>query len=190
MEELAKYKHYFIVLTALLLVLYVTEPLWISFKELQQTNNMNQKRVGKLAELLQQQQKLAEQLNIADKNTKLLVEYIFIKDSESNFKLEAQQLIEKTFSDLGCEIDRLGWQGKTLLSDEIMQWRLNVRFKGNSLCVLKVTKQLEGLTPLIRFIEYNYTGRSWEGKPDDVLTGDIDLIMWNNQQPQSAEPQI
>ncbi|WP_404341345.1 hypothetical protein [Pseudoalteromonas mariniglutinosa] len=192
MQELEKYKHYFIVVAALLLALYVTDPLWLSYQELKQQNSMQQKRANKLDELLKQQDTLTEQLEVAQTYAEQLLPYVFINNSESDFKLAAQQLIEKTFDSVECEIDRLGWQGQTPLNDKIVQWRLNVRFKGSSLCVLKITKQLELLTPLVRFTEYNYTGRSWAGKPNERLTGDIDILMWNNQQLQSqaVEPQV
>ncbi|MCQ8879459.1 hypothetical protein NQT69_15770 [Pseudoalteromonas shioyasakiensis] len=187
MQELEKYKHYFIVVAALLLALYVTDPLWISYQELKQQNSMQQKRANKLAELLKQQQTLIEQLEVVHNNAEQILDYVFVKNSESDFKLTAQQLIEKTFNSAQCEIDRLGWQGQTPLNDKIVQWRLNVRFKGSSLCVLNVTKQLELLTPLVRFTEYNYIARRWEGKHDQSLTGDIDILMWNNKQPQPPE---
>lgn len=183
MDELVKYKHYLIFIMALLVALYITDPLWVKYNELKQTSSMHQKRASKLTDLLAQQKTLQEQLSIATDNAQQLLPYVFTKSSESEFKLSAQQLIEKTFNQSGCDIDRLGWQGKTPLNDKIMQWRLNIRFSGNALCVVKTTKQLELLSPLIRFTDYSYTSRDWQGGSEQSLTGDIDLIMWNNIQP-------
>lgn len=182
MAELIKYKHYLIVTAALIFALYITEPLMLMYDELKQTNELNQKREVKLTELLAQQQTLAEQLELAESNASKVKPYLFNKASESEFQLAAQTLVEKTFSASDCSIDRVAWQGKIVINEHINQWRLNIRFKGESLCVVNVTKQLETLAPLLRFAEYNYTSRDWAGNPQQSLTGDIDLIMWNNQQ--------
>jgi len=191
MAELIKYKHYLIVTAALIFGLYITEPLMLAYDELKQTNTLNQKRETKLTALLSEQQVLAEQLALAEQNKTKLQALMFNKPSESDFKLTAQTLLESTLEPVNCSIERVAWRGETPINENISQWRLNVRFNGDALCVVKATKKLESLTPLIRFAEYNFTSREWNGSTTQSLTGDIDLIMWNNRQvlqPQEQEP--
>lgn len=179
MKELEKYKHYLVVVFALIFALYITEPMVLTYGELHQTNQLNKKRASKLNNLLDEQNKLLEKLDMANQEASTLQSYIFNKPTESEFKLTAQTLIGNTLETAGCSIERVTWRGETPISDSISQWRINIRFNGNALCTLKATKGIEQLIPLVRILEYNYTSRDWDGSFNHSLVGDIDLIMWN-----------
>jgi len=186
-SDLLKYKHYFIAIVALLVGLYITDPLWLSFKELSQTKALNTVRANKLSTLLTQQEQLQQQLAQANEENTNIAPYLFNQTTESDFKLKAQQAIESTLKQAQCNLDRVEWQGKVQLTPTLEQWVLTLRFNGAPLCLVSATKAIELLKPTVRFKEYTYNGRSFTGSPTENINADISLIMWNNTQP-TAKP--
>jgi hypothetical protein len=186
-SDLLKYQHYFIAIAALLVGLYITEPLWLSYKELTQTKQLNTLRANKLEALLTQQTQLKQQLTQAKQVSESIAPYLFNQMSESDFKLKAQQLIEQALKQAQCSLERVEWQGKVQLTPTLEQWLLTLRFNGAPLCLLNATKNIELLNPTVRFKTYAYNGRSFTGNPTENINADIDLIMWNSTQ-QMAKP--
>ncbi|MEL0642497.1 hypothetical protein V6260_18040 [Pseudoalteromonas aliena] len=185
-SDLLKYKHYFIAIAALLVGLYITDPLWISYKELTQTKALNSVRANKLSTLLTQQTQLQQQLVRAKELSESIAPYIFNKTSESDFKLKAQQAVEQALKQANCNLERVEWQGKVQLTPNLEQWLLTIRFNGAPLCLVTATKAIELLKPTVRFKKYAYNGRGFTGNPTENISADIDLIMWNNTQPAQA----
>lgn len=185
-SDLLKYKHYFIAIAALLVGLYITDPLWISYKELTQTKALNSVRANKLSTLLTQQTQLQQQLEQAKTLSESIAPYMFNKTTESDFKLKAQQKVEQALKQANCNLERVEWQGKVQLTPNLEQWLLTIRFNGAPLCLVTATKAIELLKPTVRFKEYAYNGRSFKGNPTENINADIDLIMWNNTQPTQA----
>jgi len=185
-SDLLKYKHYFIAIAALLVGLYITDPLWISYKELTQTKALNSVRANKLSTLLTQQTQLQQQLEQAKTLSESIAPYMFNKTTESDFKLKAQQKVEQALKQANCNLERVEWQGKVQLTPNLEQWLLTIRFNGAPLCLVTATKAIELLKPTVRFKEYAYNGRSFTGNPTENINADIDLIMWNNTQPTQA----
>jgi len=185
-SDLLKYKHYFIAIAALLVGLYITDPLWISYKELTQTKALNSVRANKLSSLLTQQTQLQQQLVRAKELSESIAPYIFNKTTESDFKLKAQQAVEQALKQANCNLERVEWQGKVQLTPNLEQWLLTIRFNGAPLCLVAATKAIELLKPTVRFKKYAYNGRGFTGNPTENISADIDLIMWNNTQPAQA----
>lgn len=181
-SDLLKYKHYFIAIAALLVGLYITDPLWISYNELTQTKVLNSVRASKLSSLLTQQTQLQQQLEHAKKLSENITPYMFNQTTESDFKLKAQQKVEQSLKLAKCNLERVEWQGKVQLTPSLEQWLLTIRFNGAPLCLVTATKAIELLKPTVRFKEYTYNGRSFTGNPTDNINADVDLIMWNNTQ--------
>ncbi|MDC3212124.1 hypothetical protein NQU47_06040 [Pseudoalteromonas distincta] len=179
-SDLLKYKHYFIAIAALLVGLYITDPLWISYNELTQTKVLNSVRANKLSTLLTQQTQLQQQLEHAKKLSENITPYMFNKTTESDFKLKAQQAVEQVLKQANCNLERVEWQGKVQLTPSLEQWLLTIRFNGAPLCLVTATKAIELLKPTVRFKEYTYNGRSFTGNPTENINADVDLIMWNN----------
>lgn len=188
-SDLLKYKHYFIVIAALLFGLYVTDPLWVSYKELTQTKTLNAVRANKLTALLTQQTQLQQQLTQAQEAAKSITPYLFNQATESDFKLKAQQSIEHALKQAQCNLERVEWQGKVQLAPSLEQWLLSIRFNGQPLCLVKASKAIELLKPTVRFKEYAYNGRDFTGNPNENISADIDLIMWNNTAPSATVAQ-
>ncbi|MEI8623673.1 hypothetical protein P4S67_03950 [Pseudoalteromonas sp. B137] len=182
-SDLLKYKHYFIAIAALLVGLYITDPLWISYNELTQTKALNSVRANKLSSLLTQQTQLQQQLEHAKKLSENITPYMFNKTTESDFKLKAQQAVEQVLKQANCNLERVEWQGKVQLTPSLEQWLLTIRFNGAPLCLVTAAKAIELLKPTVRFKEYTYNGRSFTGNPTENINADVDLIMWNNTQP-------
>ncbi|MBE3672535.1 hypothetical protein [Pseudoalteromonas distincta] len=181
-SDLLKYKHYFIAIAALLVGLYITDPLWISYNELTQTKVLNSVRASKLSSLLTQQTQLQQQLEHAKKLSENITPYMFNQTTESDFKLKAQQKVEQALKLAKCNLERVEWQGKVQLTPSLEQWLLTIRFNGAPLCLVTATKAIELLKPTVRFKEYTYNGRSFTGNPTENINADVDLIMWNNTQ--------
>lgn len=188
-SDLLKYKHYFIVIAALLFGLYITDPLWVSYKELTQTKTLNAVRANKLTTLLTQQTQLQQQLAQAQEAAKSITPYLFNQTTESDFKLKAQQAVEQALKQAQCNLERVEWQGKVQLAPLLEQWVLSIRYNGQPLCLVKASKAIELLKPTVRFKEYAYNGRSFTGNPNENISADIDLIMWNNTAPLTTEAQ-
>ena len=182
-SDLLKYQHYFIAIAALLLGLYITEPLWVSYQELTQTKTLNSVRANKLSTLLTQQTQLQQQLAQAQEVVQNITPYLFNQTTESDFKLKAQQAVEQALKQAQCNLERVEWQGKVQLTPSLEQWLLTIRFNGAPLCLISASKAIESLQPTVRFKEYTYNGRGFIGRPTEKVNADIDLIMWNNTQP-------
>lgn len=176
--NLLKYKHYLIFLTAILLAKYILEPLIENQQDLRQNVTLSTGRIKKVEELIKRQSFLQEQQKILDVNLSNALPLLNEVHDEANFKLIAQQRIEKVLTESGCQIEQMGWKGMSSISPVLNVWHLDASYKGDISCLLKATRSLEELMPLVRINKYFYGGKKIEKNPSSRVTAQLELIMW------------
>ena len=177
---LKKYQHYLIVTCALLVALYVTDPLWQTHLELKETASLAEKRASKMNNLLSHIDALELELAKAAKANELVAESFYRSDNEGELKLAVQQKINVLFEKANCSIDTVSWQGDTQVTSNIDKWRFKISFNGPPVCLVKLTRSIEAEKPVIRFENYSLGNRdSWQGQPSSRLNGSIELAVWH-----------
>lgn len=176
--EIQKYKHYLIILAALLIANYVIVPL----DEWQENQSLNLELLNakyeKTQSLLGNQSTLTEQLNQTQQQMTELEEVLFVDSSDDKFKLMAQSLIEKSLTDGKCNIERIGFKGSVVLNSEISRWLMEIRFKGDIHCLVHATRTLESLPITIKISEFNYGHDKLTSEVNGHLSAQILLNVW------------
>lgn len=178
LAEIIKYKHYLIVLAALLVANYVIVPLSELHDEQKLNLQLLSKQYEKTQSLMGNQDTLTEKLADSNKQIALLDKVLFIDSSEAQFKLAAQSLVEKTLLDGKCDIERIGFIGNTQVNKSIERWLMEVRLKGDINCLTYTTRTLESLSPHIEINEYNFNHRSLTENVSGKLNAQIQLNVW------------
>lgn len=181
MESLNKYKHYFIVLAALLFYLYVTEPLYEERIALNDKLVLSEKRVEKTALLLSQVDEISEKSGILETEKARLNDYIFDEALEGAFKVKVQTLVNEQFQNANCQVSTFVWRDKESLTSTLSSWLFEVQFTGTLLCIAQVTRLLESQEPLLRVKEFAHGGRLWTGKSTELLDGEMVLKVWQKE---------
>lgn len=167
-----------ILLAAILTAKFVLVPMFDNQQALHQVTKLSEKRISKIEKLVDKKDRLIQaqgklQLDLAKINTLL-----FINNSESSFKISAQGLIETALKESNCTIEQIGWDGMESVTESLNRWQLKAHYKGDANCLLKATRNLEELEPLVRIKSYFYGGKQIEKKPNSIVTARLDLIMW------------
>lgn len=179
MSSLHQYKNYFTVIAALMFALYVTDPILLKHQELTETLALNNARAEKMLNLLNNSSELAGQVAQAEQGLAKVKSYFYREDNEGSFQLAVQQQLESVFKDSGCELQSLNWVGKVEINQQIDRWRVKVSFVGKPSCLVKLTRGVESQVPAIRFYHYSYGAQGWQGKPQETLSGDVELMAWH-----------
>lgn len=160
--QLLKYKHYLLIILALLVINHVVLPLAEWQNEQGQYKNLLEKKQLKTAELLNDQteneevnQQLIEYLTHADK-------YLYNQKSEAEFKLSAQTQIESILNSADCQIQVIGFQGNQQILPRVQKWHMEIRYKGDANCLMKTTRGIESASPNINIEGYSYGVRSFD----------------------------
>lgn len=177
--ELLKYKHYLLVLFALLLYMYVIEPLWYSVKEDFREQALLSQRTQKIKYLVNSEEEIERELRALLTSSAQIKDYIYPYSSESDFKLKAQSRVERLLTSLDCQVESVGWGGRNELVDRV-EWHLDVRFRGTPDCALRFTRELESQKPLSRIKSYSYAGREVSGKPNNRMVIMLKLVFWQS----------
>jgi hypothetical protein len=177
-EVLIKYKNHLIILAAILTAKFVLIPMFDNQQALHQVTKLSEKRISKIEKLIDKKERLIQaqgklQLDLAKINTLL-----FTNNSESNFKISAQGIIETALKDSNCTIEQVGWDGMQTVAESLNRWQLKAQYKGDANCLLKATRNLEELEPLVRIKSFFYGGKQIEKKPNSIVTARLELIMW------------
>ena len=177
-NELLKYKHYFVLLSALLLANYVLVPL-SAWQETQlNTLKLLTKKYNKTQELFKGNDKISIKENELVEKMALYNSALFKTKDLATFKLRAQSKIEKFLTESNCKIERIGFKGNSILEHNIERWTLEIRYKGDALCVLNTTRTLESMQPKVRIDSYNVLH---QGLKEDALgefNANLNVSVW------------
>lgn len=179
-NEIIKYKHYLLLVVALIIANFVLEPLWQNALDTQHKVQLMQKKEAKVNSLLAMKGKVEEQSEIMLSKRLKLQTYLFPASSESEFKLLAQGKVESVLADASCNIDSIGWKSRSKIEQSLIRWTLEARFKGNAECVLKVVRTLEHQKPIINIADYSLGGSEVSGDRRNRMVIQFNLVMWQN----------
>lgn len=179
LESLAQYRHYLILLVALLLANHVIMPLSEWQEEQQQTLSLMTKRSDKANSLLAsegdfnlRQKELNDQLAEMKK-------FVFEEPDESKFKLSAQASIESILNGAACDIKRIDFKGRNNISDDLVSWRVELRFEGDILCLTKATREIESNLPSMSISDFNVNHRGLTSDVSGQFNSVVNLTLWH-----------
>jgi hypothetical protein len=180
--EIIKYKHYLLILAALLLANYVVVPLdeWKTEQELNW--QLVNKQYDKTQSLINNKKQLSEHLEASQKNLLKIDQVFFVNSSEDKFKLMAQSTIEKSLAIGNCQIERIGFKGSAAVSANIQRWAMEVRYKGDINCMTSTTRSIESLSPYVKIENYNFSHRSLTQDVQGKFTARVQLNVWYKEE--------
>lgn len=176
--DFLKYKHHLLVMVALLVANYVVMPLADLQEEQLQTLQLLQKKQVKTASLMNNGDKFTEineQLALYLKNAD---DYVFRQKNEAKFKLTAQTRLEQLLQSADCDVDRIDFKGKQQILPKLQKWRIETRYKGDAICLLKVSRALETTKPYMNIEEYNYNAKGLDKSAQAKFNATIMLSVW------------
>lgn len=176
--EIHKYKHYLLILGALVLANYILIPLSEWQEELKQNLVLLKKQDSKVNDLINEKGDLQKALDVSNIAIKEFNGALFNFPSEGEFKIAAQAKIEKALASTKCSIERIGFKGSNEVTKNIKRWTIDIRYKGDLGCMTKATRVLEELTPYVDIVSYsmNHSGLTDELKGN--LTGRMEVGVW------------
>ncbi|GAA6203359.1 hypothetical protein [Thalassotalea sp. SU-HH00458] len=177
----AKYKHYLIIISALMLVNYLIIPLVEYTDEQQESLTLLVKKQTKVESLFQREEFLNESLQESSNRVKNYETVLFDADNDEDFKLIAQSIIEKAIMTGGCTIERIGFKGDTPISANIKRWQLETRYRGDIRCLVSTTRAIESLTPYVKIFSYNFNHRGLTKVVDGMFNAQMTFEIWSKQ---------
>jgi hypothetical protein len=176
--DLLKYKHYILLLLALLLANYILVPLTDLQSEQQATLKLLQKKQHKTNALLNGNgisPKEYEQLTAYLKNSH---NYLFLQKSEAEFKQVAQTQVEELLKSSGCNVSRIGFKGNQQLLPTVQKWHMEIRYKGDADCLVKTTRALETAKPYINIEDYSYSAKDFDKTAKSEFNASLNVSVW------------
>jgi hypothetical protein len=177
--DLLKYKHYLILLAALLLANYVTVPLWDLQQEQKQALILLNKQVTKIEKLLSGKDNFSQQLKEINKLQESIEPFIFQQGTEAEFKLVAQQQLEALLVESKCNMERVNWLSSTAVNNELTRWRLELRYSGTPACMIKTTRALGKVQPLMRIQDFTFSADPITGQASDTITTMLTMTLFH-----------
>ncbi|WP_286265493.1 hypothetical protein [Thalassotalea atypica] len=178
-QELTQYKHYLILLCALIVANYIVVPLSDWQTEQQQTYTLLDKKSDKISSLLNNQQEFGNQLALVNEEVKQIASFNYTQQDEAKFKLTAQSNIEKILSESGCSVDRIGFKGNTIVDERLSKWRIELRFKGDAVCLTKTTRAIETAKPLFNIEDFNFNHRNFDIDAKGSFNAVMNINAWH-----------
>ncbi|KAF7775482.1 hypothetical protein PCIT_a1684 [Pseudoalteromonas citrea] len=178
MNEIKKYKHYLIVLTAVLFALYVTEPLWLMLNKQKETLLLSDVRIAKAQRLMRNKEQLDAQLQQLIQDAEKVPSLVFVDASEGEYKLSVQTKIEAILQSAGCKLNILNWDESAQILNNLEAKSVKVDFSGSPLCLAKTFRAVENSQPVLRIVKYAYGARGWYGKINENLEAEITIKSW------------
>lgn len=179
LESLAKYKHHLFIIVALLAANYVLMPMAQWQEEQVQTLNLLKKQQAKVVNLVSSKDTLQSKLADIENNFVQAKGYLFTEEKEAIFKLNAQSAVESVLLNAGCNIERIGFKGDTAVSSALTRWTMELRFKGDSVCLTKTTRGLETLKPTVQIVDHNFNHRSLNMEGEGHFNAQITTNTWH-----------
>jgi len=177
--NLTPYKHYIFILIALVVANYVLVPLSEWQKEQASTLSLLSKQQRKVKALIDNKEHFDLLQLEVNAELKKNEQYLFSQSSESNFKLIAQSTIEGVLNDAGCTIQRIGFKGNTAITNDINRWVLELRYQGDSECMLKTTRGLESLIPIVNITDFNFNHRGLKKEGQGSFNAQLTATVWH-----------
>lgn len=177
-SELLKYKHYLILLMALLIANYVILPLNDWQITQQQTLELLEKKQNKTQMLLQNSESFNLQTIELNKQLAVANQVLFNSKDEATFRQVAQSKIESILTEAECKIERIGFKGSTALNHNIEKWNLEIKYKGDAVCLLKTTRAIESMQPHVRIVDYNINHRGLTKEAAGDFNAKIEVSVW------------
>jgi len=174
-----KYKHYFIMIVMLLITSYIVIPLSEWQAEQQQTLALVAKKSGKVNNLLENETQFTEQLTQLDSELAKMKSFVFINANEAQFKLKAQSSLERILTEADCNVERIGFKGNELISKQLSRWSIEIRFKGDAVCLTKTTRGLESMLPNIKIESFNINHRNLNQETKGTFTAVMNVSAWH-----------
>lgn len=178
MNSIKEYKHYIALISALILVRFVIVPAWEQIELDAQKIRSLDSRLNRVENLISIKDELAQEYTQSQKKLNQVIPYIYNVPNESEFKLVAQKNIEAALGEAGCEIEQIGWEGYTSVSDNIRRWRIQARYKGLARCLLMSTRKIESLKPITRIDTFFYGGQEINRDINRPIAANLNLIVW------------
>lgn len=177
-SELLKYKHYLILLSALLLANYIIVPLsgWQTTQ--QETLVLLENKYNKTQMLLDSGESFDLKSASLDKKLGLIGQVLFKSKDEATFKQIAQSTIENLLTKAECKIERIGFKGSTVLNNNIEKWSLEIRYKGDAICLLKTTRAIESMQPYVRIESYNAVHNGLKKDAAGNFNASLNVSVW------------
>lgn len=176
-SDILKYKHYLILLAALLVVNYVTVPLWELQEEQKQELTLLEKHASKVEKLMAGQDGFTKKLTQVQELQSSVEPFIFQQVTEAKFKLVAQQKLEKLLNDAHCSMERVKWLSSTPVNNSLTRWRLELRFTGNPACMVKTTRALGTIQPVMRIKDFTFSSSPITGQAASRITTMLTIIL-------------
>lgn len=188
--DLLKYKHYLLMLLALLLANYLLVPLTEFQQDQQQKLSLLKKKQAKTVSLMDKNIQFTElnnQLAIYLKNAH---DYLYLLQSEADFKLTAQTQIEHHLKEAGCDISRIGFKGNQQITPKVQKWFMDIRYRGDVSCLIGLTRGLETARPYINIEEYSYSVRDFDKKAEGDFNAKVSVSVWYKVEKKENEAKI
>jgi hypothetical protein len=176
-SDLLKYKHYFVLLAALLLANFLVVPFWQVMQEQKQDINLLSTHELKLNTLIANSSRYQDLINKAEQNKQEIHGYVFTQASEAKFKLTVQQKLEALFAEAKCSVQRINWKSATPVSEGITSWTVQTRFKGNPACMIKITRAFGETKPLLRVQDFIFSSRKINGQVRNKINAVVELFV-------------
>lgn len=177
--SVAQYKHYFILIAALLAANYLVLPMSEWQTEQQQTLALITKKSDKVSNLLSSETEYVEQLTKVTNDLQQMRRYVFDDADEAKFKLTAQSKIEQILNEAECNIQRINFKSDTQVREKLIRWQVELRFKGDALCMTQTTRGLESLVPNISIADFNMNHRGLTDEVEGQLNAVMNVTLWH-----------
>jgi hypothetical protein len=177
--DLLKYKHYLLLLLALLVANYLLVPLTELQSEQQQGLSLLQKKQQKTNALLNGGDITSQERALLATYLKNSHHFLFVQESEATFKLAAQSQVEALLTSAGCDISRIGFKGNQQILPKVQKWYIEMRYKGDADCLIKTTRALESAKPYINIEEYSYGARGFDKTAKAEFNASLKVSVWH-----------
>ncbi len=178
-KSFAQYKHYLILIVALLLANYIVLPLSEWQTEQQQTLALITKKSDKVNQLLSSKADYADSLKKVDSDLEQMRKFVFAEADEAKFKLSAQSKIENILNTSDCTIQRIDFKGDSKVDNSLSRWRVELRFTGDAVCLTQTTRGLESLVPNISIADFNVNHRGLTEEVKGSFNAVMNVSLWH-----------
>lgn len=176
-----KYQHYWLILIAILCFAYILEPMLTYRHSQTESLELVEKRVDKIAHLLEQKDDLIQQQSNIESLGLEASSYIFPRSDKNTFRLQAQMQIEMLLKSAKCNELHFLWKNEnksTTVGSNIDVAHFEVKLDGTLSCLIKLNRDLEALKPMYDIAEFSYFARSWNGHPQEKITAILKIRAW------------
>lgn len=180
-EELVKYKHYLLVLVALVIANYAIVPLSEWQDEQQAKLALLETRLVKSQNLKSQATDITNYYSELSSASDALASYVYSSTSGDKFKRVAQKQIEALLADATCTTEGIGFKGEVELDPSLSRWSIELRYSGDAACIIKMSRSLESMQPMATVEKYNVNHRSLRSELKGRFTAKLTVSLWQRK---------